>query len=197
MNTKTIPTEKQAKQLWDTYNVPENKRRHLLLVSRVAEFLARRLMAQSVSHVGGNHQAIVINTQLLVAAALLHDIDKNIEKLPGERHPDTAVRVLCELGMNEVASLVKKHSLHMINDPKTAPKSWEEKVLFLADKMVKYDVITVDKRFDLWQQEAIPEEGRQQLEMAYPKVKALEHEIFTILSLDPSEVARLVEEAYT
>lgn len=189
-----IPTENQAKAMWDTYHVPENKRRHLLLVARVADFLARRVMAQSVSHDG---IPIVINTQLLVAAALLHDVDKGVDRLPGEQHPDSAVRILRELGMDDVAELIRHHPLHYINSAETAPKRWEEKLLFLADKMVKYEIITVDKRFDLWRAEHIPEEGRTLLELAYPKVKALEKEIFDYISLQPIDVAHLIETAYT
>lgn len=159
-----IPTEVQAKALWDKYQLPEKKRIHVALVTKVAMDLANKINKP-------------INRPLLLAAGLLHDIDKVIPKLPGERHPDTGVRILREEGMDEVADVVTKHSLHMILDPRTAPKTWEEKLLYLADKMVKQEVIGVDARFALWNNEHLPEEAQRELDLAYPKVKQLEKEI--------------------
>ena len=168
-----IPTEDHAKKLWDKYNLPEGKRRHVELVAKVAKYLAANLK---------------INEKLLIAGALLHDIDKNILKLPGEKHPDAAVRILREEGMGEVADLVKTHSVHAIADPTIAPKTWEEKLLFLADKMVKQDVIGVDARFRLWNDEHLPKDQQIILDAAYPKVKKLEKEVFDLIGVDPKRI---------
>jgi putative nucleotidyltransferase with HDIG domain len=184
-----IPQEHKAKELWEKYSVPESKQKHLFLVAQVARFLAERLLQ--------NNPELKVDIPLLVAAALLHDIDKGVEKLPGEQHPDAAVRVLTEEGMEEVANLIKNHPLHCINTPATAPKTWEEKILFLSDKMVKYEIITVDKRFDLWRNETIPEEGRAQLERAYPKVKELEKELFSKSGLTSQNLTEFAKAVYT
>lgn len=178
-----IPTEEQAKQIWGKYGLPEGKRGHVTLVTRVARFLANKLTV--------NNSQLTINTNLLNAAALLHDIDKNIPRLPGEEHPDTAVRILKKEGMEEVANLVKTHPLHAILDSVIAPKTWEEKLLYLADKMVKYEIITVDERFKLWNDEHLPADAQALFDRAYPKVKALENEIFEKIHIAPSEVAQL------
>jgi predicted hydrolase (HD superfamily) len=170
-----IPTEDQAKHLWIKYKVPESKRRHLELVGKVSSYIAQRLLIHD--------SRFTINPKLLVAAALLHDIDKAVPKLPGERHPDAAVRILREEGMPEVADLVVSHPLHLIIDPVTAPKTWEEKILFLSDKMVKYDIITVDARFKLWNDEHLPPDEQRILDRSYPKVKILEAEIFSLSGL--------------
>jgi len=148
-----IPTEDEAKTLWDKYNLPEYKRRHVALVAKVAGFIATKF-----DQLGKFDK---LDKPLLVAGALLHDIDKNIPKLPGEQHPDTGVRILRKEGMDEVADLVKTHPLHAILDPKITPKTWEEQILFLADKMVKLEIITVDQRFDLWRAEnCSPRDGK-------------------------------------
>lgn len=164
-----IPTEIQAKKLWDTYQLPKEKRVHCELVAKTAVYLAERCQLSAVSQ--------TMNTSLLNVAALLHDIDKNVPKLPGEKHPDAAVRILREEGMDKVASLVATHSLHAILDPRTAPQTLEQKLLYLADKMVKYEVIGVDARFKLWNDEHLPKKQQAILDAAYPKVKALEQEI--------------------
>jgi putative nucleotidyltransferase with HDIG domain len=137
-----IPTERHIRLLWEKYEVPDRKRNHMELVARVALFLADRLTERN--------PRIHIKKSLLLAAALLHDIDKNAPNRPGERHPDAAVRTLRKEGMEEVARIVATHSVHAILDLAIAPTSWEEKLLYLADKMVKQDVMTVDKRFALW-----------------------------------------------
>ncbi|MBI4064740.1 HD domain-containing protein [Candidatus Gottesmanbacteria bacterium] len=179
-----IPTEEQAKQLWEKYQLPEGKRKHVGLVAKVAEFLATKCQSSNVK--------CQINMPLLKAGALLHDIDKNVPSLPGEEHPDTEVRILKEEGMAEVAALVKTHPLRAILDPLMSPKTREEKLLFLADKMVKYEIITVDERFKLWNDEHLPADAQSLLDRAYPKVKALEKEVFLLIGIEPSRVAQLV-----
>lgn len=176
-----IPTEDQAKQLWEKYQLPEGKRRHVALVAKVAKFLAEQLRTKNYE----------LKTNLLIAAALLHDIDKNIPKLPGEEHPDTGVRILREEGMEEVAELVKTHSLHSILDPAISPKTWEEKLLYLSDKMVKQEIITVDERFRLWRNEPLPKEAYAILDACHPKVKALEKELFSLIGIEPKDVGKL------
>lgn len=175
-----IPTDEQAKILWDKYQLPKPKRIHVSLVARVAVFLAAKIQN--------------VDTPLLRAAALLHDIDKAVLKLPGETHPDTGVRILKEEGMREVAALVKTHSLHAILDPRITPITWEQKLLFLSDKMVKYEIITVDKRFALWRAENLPPDAIEMLDKTYPKVKQLEKEIFTLIGIMPEEVVYLFKE---
>lgn len=184
MEEQMTPTEEEAKKLWDKYNLPEYKRQHVALVTKVAKFLAEQLTI--------NHKQLTINIPVLSAGALLHDIDKNATKLPGERHPDTAVRILKEEGMDEIAALVKTHPLHAILDPVIAPKTIEEKLLFLSDKMVKLEIITVDERFDLWRSENLPDKEKKLFEESYPKVKELERKVFSAIKIDPVKVRELL-----
>ena len=182
-----IPKEDEAKALWDKYELPEQKRIHVGLVAKVAVFFANELRRKN--------NELRINTELLNAAALLHDIDKHIPKLPGESHPDAGVRVLREEGMEDVAELVRTHPVHSILDPVIAPKTIEQKLLFLSDKMVKFEVLTVDKRFALWNAEHLPQKDQEILDRAYPKVKALEKEIFDTIGLRPEEVAGILKKS--
>lgn len=180
-----IPSELQCKELWEKYNLPEKKRVHVTWVTKVALFLATSLEA--------SHPDIHINMPLLEASALLHDIDKAVERLPGEKHPDTGVRILRDEGMEEVAEVVKRHSLHAILDPTIIPTSWEERLLYLADKMVKQEVLTVDKRFALWRAEALPPDAMRMLDACYPKVKEWERELLGLIHLAPDDVAKHVK----
>lgn len=176
-----IPTPEQARALWDVYRLPEAKRRHVTLVAATALFLAQAVQERRPD--------IRINLPLLEAAALLHDIDKAIPSLPGERHPATGVRILRQEGMAEVADVVATHPVHSLLQPSGGPQTWEERLLYLADKMVKQEVITVDQRFALWLAEPLPETAKTELRDVYPQVKQLEKEVFDLIQLDPAAVA--------
>ncbi|MBU1327152.1 HD domain-containing protein [Patescibacteria group bacterium] len=185
-----IPTEDQCRQLWEKYHLPEKKRRHVELVACVARFLSQQLTI--------NNSQLTINHSLLVAGALLHDIDSKVPKLSGEKHPDAGVRVLKIEGLAKIAQLIKTHALHTILDRHSCPKTLEEKILFLADKMVKYDIITVDERFRLWGNESLSDAEQRVLRAAYPKVKALEKELLYLAGIgSPGQVAKLIMEEYT
>lgn len=179
-----IPNEQTVHKLWDVYALPEVKRNHSQIVADVALFLGLRV--QEILHIS-------IDTNLLYIGALLHDIDKKIPKATGEHHPATGVRILNQLGFGEVANLIKTHSLPAILDQSIAPKTWEEKLLFLSDKMVKHSVITVDERFLLWRKEDMPKEAIDELDKTYPKVKQLEKEVFSLIGLHPYDVAMQVK----
>jgi putative nucleotidyltransferase with HDIG domain len=164
-----IPTGPQVKILWDKYKVPEQKRIHLTLVAQVAMQLA---------------DSFQVNKKLLLAAALLHDIDKAV----GGSHPEMAVRILNKEKMGNVGDVVRTHSLHCILNPNTAPKTWEQKLLYLADKMVKYDIVGVDRRFALWRAEDLPHDARIIVDECYPKVKKLEQEVLNLAGILPSDL---------
>ncbi len=170
-----IPTVNQARALWKTYDLPERKQTHCLLVAEVALWLAK--------HIEQNTH-IPLSKDALYSAGLLHDIDKNIVKCPGETHPDAGVRILQKLGMEEIASLVRSHPLHAILDESISPKTLEEKILYLADKMTKYEVISVDERFRLWRKEELSQHEQAVLDASYPKAKQLEAEICSLLQMD-------------
>lgn len=179
-----IPTLDQAKALWDKYELPEKKRIHVTLVAKLAAAFADQLTINKLT----------VQKDLLVAAALLHDIDKAIPKAEGETHPDTAVRVLREEGMGEVADIVATHSLHAILDPAIAPNTWEQRLLYLADKMVKQEIVGVDGRFDLWRAEDLPAGARVALEKTYPLVKKLEREVCDLIGVSIDDIVRLTRE---
>lgn len=176
----TIPSRKQCLLLFDRFQLPTQKRIHVEEVSRLALFFTQKLKDKGID----------IDEQLVEAAALLHDIDKSAPKKEGERHPDAAVRILNELDFAEVAEVVKRHSLHTILDPELSPRTWEEKVVYLADKMTKYEVIGVDHRFKLWYKEGLSQEVVTQLDSALPKVKALEQEVYQVAGITQEDIKK-------
>ena len=181
-----IPTSDQAISLWQTYALPEKKQKHSLLVASVALWLATQIE---------EHTKTRVAKELVYVAGLLHDIDKNISWKTGETHPDAGVRILRSLGYDEVATLVKKHPLHAILDPTITPVTLEEKIVYLADKMTKYEVISVDERFALWRAESLTPEEQSILSAAYPIVKQLELEICDMIQMSPDEMRNTCKNA--
>ena len=175
-------------RLWDTYKVPDRKRIHMALVADTAHFLA-----DEYSRATGEP----IRTADVITAALLHDVDAGMTPKPGERHPDAEVRVLVEAGLPTIAGIVRTHPVHAILDERMCPKTLEEKLLFLADKSVKFDIISVDERFALWYAENLPQEAVVMLKKAYPLVKALEKKLLSQISCTPTAIAKRVELRYT
>ena len=200
-----IPDKKTIHALWDTYHLPSKKRMHCEMVAKVALLIAKTINAvipdlirnphktKKIPAFAGMTKGQKINEQLIVAAALLHDIDKNIEKLPGEHHPDAGVRVLKQEGMNEVAEVIRTHPLHMILNKKNPPKTIEQKILFLSDKMTRYECIGIEKRFLIWKKEDYDEESQAILDASYPKVIILRDEILGNAGIKEEDIAKKLQ----
>lgn len=154
----------------------EKKKIHSEMVTKVASLIAKKIAEKSDIHI-----------RLVQSAALLHDLDKALEKKEGERHPDAGVRFMKEQGYDELISIITKHPVHTILDEQQKPTTIEEKVVFLSDKMVKYDMIGVKQRFALWLAENSGPEQKKVFETAYPKVLALEKEIAGMIGMNSIE----------
>lgn len=176
-----IPDKQEVFRLWDVYNLPLYKQVHCRAVVRTAQILC-----QAYTHTG-----IAVNRPCVEAAALLHDIDKNIPKLPGEQHPDAGVRILKKEGMNEVAEVVRTHPLHTILDEAKAPKTYEQKIVYLADKMTKDTCIGVEKRFALWRKEDTDPQVVAVLDACYPKVIALRDTMLSQVEMTEEQLIKL------
>jgi len=179
-----IPDEQTIDALWEKYKLPPLKRIHCGVVTQVALAMVHKWKARDAH--------MKINEQLLIAAAFLHDIDKNIPKLPGEKHPDAGVRILKNEGMDEVAEVIRTHPLHMIVEERTAPKTIEQQLLFLADKMAKQEFVGVDKRFEIWRHEDTDEQSQGVLKASYLKVAALRDKILGCVGMTEEELAKLL-----
>ena len=65
-----------------------------------------------------------------------------------ENHVVKGANLLKRMGFREVSEVVKKHSLYKLQQKKQ-PKTWEEKIVFYADKRAKNDkIVSVEERFE-------------------------------------------------
>lgn len=132
MKTK-IPSREECLELLAKNKTPSNVIEHCKAVCRVAEEVADSLIKKGIK----------IDQDLIIAAALLHDIER--EK---EEHIEKGANLLTRLGFSEVAAVMAKHSLHKIEDPAVQPHTYEEKIVFYADKRAKGgQIVSLEERF--------------------------------------------------
>ena len=133
MTNANIPSREKCLDILNKNKTPSNVILHCETVCRVAEEIADKLIAKGIN----------VNKNLVTAAALLHDIER--EK---ENQIEEGAKLIKSLGFPEVANIIKKHSLYKVEDPIRQPQTYEEKIVFYADKRVKgNEIVSLEERF--------------------------------------------------
>ncbi|MBI2658892.1 HDIG domain-containing protein, partial [Candidatus Woesearchaeota archaeon] len=129
-----IPTKEECLILLNKNKTPSKVIEHSIAVCRVAESIAEKLITKGIK----------LNKKLVTAAALLHDIER-----AKESHVVKGAKLLKSMGFKEVSEVVKKHSLYKLEQKNKQPNTWEEKIVFYADKIVMGSrMVSLKKRFD-------------------------------------------------
>ena len=129
-----IPTKEECLKILNNNKTPSNVIRHSKAVCKVAEKIADNIIKKGIK----------VNKKLVIAAALLHDIERG-----KDQHVMRGFRLLKKLGYPEVAKVMKKHSLYKLEVKSNQPSTWEEKIVFYADKRCKDDkIVSLKQRFN-------------------------------------------------
>ena len=155
-----IPTKSECLQILKDNKVPDNIVAHLKAVCdfsmKIVDLLEKK--------------GIKANRKLIAAGALLHDI----KKMSQDDHVIEGCELIKSLGFPEVASIIKKHGLYHLEDQEFTPKSWEEKIVFYADKRVKGDrIVSLGERFEYIKQRYKKDNVEKDLEFT----KRIEYEL--------------------
>ena len=130
-----IPTQEQCLKILKDSNVPDNIIAH---TTKVCEFSMKIVDLLE-------RKGIKVDRNLVAAGALLHDV----KKLSPSDHIVEGYEFIKSLGYPEVANIMKKHGLVHVENEEFTPKTWEEKIVFYADKRVKNDkIVSLDERFE-------------------------------------------------
>ena len=133
MTNSKIPSKEECLSILNKNKTPSNVIEHCKAVCRVAEEIADNLIKKGIG----------VKKDLVVASALLHDVER--EK---KDHIAAGAKLIKSLGFPEVAQVIMKHSLYKVEDPKRQPKTYEEKIVFYADKRVKGSkIVSLEERF--------------------------------------------------
>ena len=128
-----IPSKEECLSILNKNKTPSNVIEHCKAVCKVAEEIAGNLIKKGVG----------VKKDLVVASALLHDVER--EK---KDHIAAGAKLIKSLGFPEVAKVIRKHSLYKVENPARQPKTYEEKIVFYADKRVKGNkIVSLEERF--------------------------------------------------
>ena len=189
-------TDEQVAALIKEFHTPLHVQRHCKAVSDFALELGRKFQAHG-------HR---VNLTLLKHAALLHDIVRIVdfrhfnpeefpdpysaedvafwktlrEKYKGMHHAIAGAQILEERGFEDVARIVARHGYLQILE---GFSSWEEKLLYYADKRTKHDTtVSLQERLEDGRRRNAPETiGEMKSAEIDKKVFALEEEILAAI----------------
>jgi len=130
-----IPSEKKCLEIMQDYEMFANIVDHSNQVKRVALAIYDNLKNQSL-----------VNKDLIIAAALLHDLAKTEAiKNKKARHDLLGGQMLRSLGYEEVALIVESHVFFLDFDPQADLN--EKEITFYADKRVMHDqIVSIEER---------------------------------------------------
>jgi len=133
-NNSQIPSIDKCYDLMAEYTMRPNIVAHSILVMDVALAIADKCKI-----------GVVIDRDLVMAAALLHDITKTRSLETKERHDATGGRLLRDLGFTPVAEIVEQHVI--IGNIDLRGPLEEREIVFYADKRVMHDrIVSIDER---------------------------------------------------
>lgn len=127
---------------------------------------------------------VIINRDLVIAAALLHDITKTRSLETNERHDATGGELLREMGFMGIAEIVEQHVI--FKNLNLQGRIEEREIIYYADKRVMHDqIVTIEQRVhDLMQRYGTTEEIRNLILNNTSLVLAIERKIAGQMKVD-------------
>ena len=168
----------KADGFFKRYRYPDWLETHSRVVGAIAEALvaARR---------GG---ATKIDPAAVILAAYLHDIGRS-PLLGGDPrdHNILSGLVLAAEGLDACVELARRHAIYTVLDPELAPRTGEEKLVYVADRRGGQTVESLEERArDTARRNP---KYAAEIERAIPVAKAIEREVFADVQFGPDELA--------
>jgi uncharacterized protein len=181
MRREVFPSKEECFELMDQSGMLDNIITHSLEVAKVALFLSREL----------NRRGQRIDLALVEAASLLHDIAKTECLRTKEDHAVAGCRLLKGMGYEKLGEVVAQH----IRVATKGDPLWvtEEEIVNYADKRVEHDrIVSLEERFrGLRERYGRGQDSLKQLEALQRGTYEIEAKIFSILEMDPTDLAHL------
>ncbi len=180
----TVLTRLDCYRLLHEMQVPDHIVAHSIQVSRVALALVDLLAGAKV----------VLDRDLVLAAALLHDITKLSSMATGEMHSVTAERLLAGRGHLEVGRVVAQHVRLDAYFAASTPD--EAEVLNYADKRVVHDrIASLEERLeDIMSRYGKTPERAARIARLIEDTRRVEARIFSFLDRRPDEIESSIED---
>ncbi len=168
-----IPDIAECKELMSRYDMLPNILEHSLQVMRVSLAITDHLK-----------ERVSVNRDMVIAAALLHDITKTRSIKTKEKHAASGGKLLRELGFPEIAGIVEEHVTIQKFNPERILE--EKEIVYYADKRVMHDkIVTLEERMnDLMLRYGSGEDMRNFLRQNRKQAEAVERKIADFMKID-------------
>lgn len=143
-----------------------------------------QVMRVSLAITDNLKSGVSVNRDMVVAAALLHDITKSRSLVTKERHDTSGGELLRELGFPRIAEIVDQHVI--IQNINLQGRLEEREIVYYADKRVLHDtIVTIDERvLDLIERYGTGEEIRNMILQNKDQVLTVERNIASFMKID-------------
>jgi len=168
-----IPSQEECYELMAKYYMLPNIVAHSQQVMRVSLAITDNLK-----------NGMSINRDLVMAAALLHDITKTRSLETREPHDQSGGELLRELGFSRIGEIVEQHVILLDFDPKGRLE--EREIINYADKRVMHDrIVSLAERVqDLIQRYGATEEIKNRIRQNESNAYAIEEKIAGFIAID-------------
>jgi len=175
-----IPSREQCNKLMMQHSMRPNIVEHSIQVMHVSLAITDNLK-----------NGVAVNRDLVIAAALLHDITKTRSLKTTERHDLSGGELLREMGFTSIAEIVEQHIVLQSLNPQGRLE--EREIIYYADKRVMHDkIVTIDERVhDLLQRYGNGKEIRSLICQNKNLILAVESKIASFMKID---INRAIEE---
>jgi uncharacterized protein len=211
MRDYALPSRDECRSMIQACHVPAHILRHNEAVAKLGVFLAERLAARGIA----------VNVELVERACLLHDLfrvcdcpledfswfeqpvtkeDKRrwrgLKAKHGHRRHEDAADAFLKDAYPVLAGTIRRHRYTALLDKNDHPETWEEKLVYYADKRAMHDkIVPLKERLE----EAHRRSAIVQAQAGKPHrvdverqvdalILQLEEEIFRQIDFDPDEV---------
>jgi uncharacterized protein len=179
-----LPNKNECFALIHKMKMPEHIINHSIQVSRVALFLTDQLILINKNG---------LNRDLILSAALLHDITKSRSFETGENHAETGGQMLRNLEYPEVGDIISQHvRLQTYNDFTVFPN--EAEIINYSDKRVLHDkIVSFSQRMEyIVDRYGKTLELRERITSLWQKSVELEKKIFSHLPFAPNNLTGMI-----
>lgn len=139
-----------------------------------------------------------VNPVLAHRGGLLHDLAKIPAKVQGVDHGRLAAEMLTDRGQPELAEIADRHVLFNLIREDRCPRTWEEKLVYFADKLVERgQIVNFQQRLAAMQERYKKPTSETEMNKLVIALSELEAEICRPLGWSPEQLLSKLRTAYT